>query len=251
MMMMKKQDRKLNRSYTLTLMIVSILSFLYLSYNYDDFFYLNNNSNNKSTTINDDIKLNHDRIHSELNLLTEDNFVHTQEEPVLNSIKVEEQISTILNDITNHHPTKLPVDDIPSSTRDPNPTGSYNPELNFKQILNTSPMVLFIRSSQKSSKFIKKLFLNEYEISPEFAIVDLDLHKNGNILQNYIQTKKIINKDDTLDVPYLFINGVSVINSNLNKDIISLHVNDLLLDKLKSLAGDNVMFQKKGVPSNN
>ncbi|CCD27326.1 pheromone-regulated protein PRM4 NDAI_0K01350 [Naumovozyma dairenensis CBS 421] len=131
---------------------------------------------------------------------------------------------------------------------------SFNAEDNFKQILNTSPAVLFIKSSEWDSQYLKNLLSIEYEISPQLAIVDLEKHSNGNQLLNYIKKNKLLppsNKaSSTPNLPYLFINGVSIINNGLSKDIKQLHSNGHLLNKLKSYSDGHIFFEKKNFPSN-
>ncbi|KAG0670978.1 hypothetical protein C6P45_001485 [Maudiozyma exigua] len=179
------------------------------------------------------------------NMNQNDNNKGSQEESKLNSKKVEEQISTIRGEISNERKTTILSPTVPTSLT----PKVFNPEFNFKEILNTSPVVLFIRSSEVDSQYLKKLLLNEYEISPQISIVDLDQHSNGDKLQDSIQTKKI-SASATQKVPFLFINSIPVISTNIQKDIKNLHSDGSLLQKFRHLANGKVLFEKMGLPSN-
>ncbi|CAB4252884.1 similar to Saccharomyces cerevisiae YPL156C PRM4 Pheromone-regulated protein proposed to be involved in mating [Maudiozyma barnettii] len=183
-------------------------------------------------------------------LVTEDTYgmgnKASQDESKLNSKKVEEQISTIRGEISNEKKTTILA---PHASQTSLPSNIFNPETNFKEILNTSPVVLFIRSTEQDSQYLKNLLLKEYEISPQISIVDLDQHSNGDSLQDHIQSTKL-SAAATQRLPYLFINSVSVINTNLKKDIKDLHSDGSLLQKFRHLASGNVLFEKMGLPSN-
>ncbi|KAL3232193.1 Pheromone-regulated membrane protein 4 [Nakaseomyces bracarensis] len=142
-------------------------------------------------------------------------------------------------------------------------TIEYDPEMMFKQIINTSPAVLFVRSSEHDSIVLRKLLTTDYEITPELLIVDLDMHKNGVLLEQYIlenkvkpSKKKNMLLQNTASIPmekkapYLFVNGVSLVNTNLGEDVMKLHSKNQFLTKLKAYAGENVVFHKRDLPSN-
>lgn len=184
------------------------------------------------------------------NMVGNHNVKFMKEEVESNSLKVEEQISTIIGEMNLMSATT-------TRTHQPEETSihqkSFDAEKNFKEIINTSPVVLFIRSSEPESNYLRGLLTKEYEMSPEMVVVDLDKHVQGHILQNYIKNNQLnnfANDNGATEVPYLFINGVSVINDGLKKDIVDLHSNNQLLTKLRTYSSDRVLFQKKGMPSN-
>lgn len=134
---------------------------------------------------------------------------------------------------------------------------AFDPSINFKEILSTSPVVIFTKSSDLGSQYLKNLLTKEYQISPQVAVVELDKHAKGKELQDYIKLNKLTAyksnlspSDDIPEVPYLFINGVSIINKGLKDDIKKLHKDGSLLDKLRTFAGEKVMFEKANLPSN-
>ncbi|KAL6944940.1 hypothetical protein ACO0QE_002382 [Hanseniaspora vineae] len=124
------------------------------------------------------------------------------------------------------------------------------------EILNTSPVVIFGKKNEPDSEYLYNLLTKEYEVTPEPIFVDLDKHTSGPQIQKYIQTKKIVrhkevDASNTMDIPYLFINGVSVINTGVTTDIKKNHASNKLLDKLKAVASDTVSFTRLESPSNN
>ena len=55
---------------------------------------------------------------------------------------------------------------------------------------------------------------------------------------------------ESIHPPYLFLNGVSLINNGIEKDIIEPHSKGSLLSVLKSEARGNLLVEKKDIPSN-
>lgn len=137
------------------------------------------------------------------------------------------------------------------------PSSTFNPSLSLQRILATSPVILFIRSSDQISLDLKNTLSSEYNFSPELMIVDLDKHSQGDAIQEYIQLKKLRTYKSNYEesskspsVPYLFINGASLINKSVRDDILTLHSDGLLLDKFREVSGENVLISKVNVPSN-
>lgn len=249
-----------------TIILLGLFTFLLLTWNdyseADNVGFLDNNDNNENnipTNSHNDMSTLTSRIGKETNTVINNennpNFVtdkillndvsfDAHEESKLNSKKVEEQISTIRSEISNERKTTVVA---PTSTGIT--TKGFNPDYNFNEILNTSPVVLFIRSSNTDSQYLKNLLLKEYEISPEISIVDLDQHSHGDKLQEYILNQKL-SIPSSNSVPYLFINSASVINTSIEKDIKKLHSDGSLLQKFRHLANGKVLFEKMGLPSN-
>ncbi|KAH3902341.1 uncharacterized protein SCODWIG_02255 [Saccharomycodes ludwigii] len=138
----------------------------------------------------------------------------------------------------------------------------FDPMISFHEIINTSPVVIFCKFGSKDCEYLTNLLNSEYEITPQPIVVELNKHKHGKLLQDYIQNNKLIVYGETLqglnydnelllDVPYLFINGASIINRGISHDIKKLHKNNQLLDRFNHYASDNVSFKRIGSPSNN
>ncbi|SCU82614.1 LADA_0C06788g1_1 [Lachancea dasiensis] len=132
----------------------------------------------------------------------------------------------------------------------------FDPAVNFQEILNTSPVVIFV-DSHHDSQLLRTLLQRHYEISPPPVVVDLEKHSRGAQLESFIEKTKVqrpANQKKGAQVshaaPYLFINGHSVINTDFQTDIQDMHARHKLLDKLKSVAEGNVMFARNNAPSN-
>ncbi|AGO11394.1 AaceriACR146Wp [[Ashbya] aceris (nom. inval.)] len=133
----------------------------------------------------------------------------------------------------------------------------FRPAQNFHEIINTSPFVLFVKGTDEDSRYLRHLLVNEYEVTPEIAVVDLSKHRHSADLQKYIRQHKLGEHhplfqlaDTTPDVPYLFIKGESVINTSVDKDIRELHERGELQSKLQFHAGNDAVITKRSPPSN-
>ncbi|SCW03354.1 LAFE_0G08570g1_1 [Lachancea fermentati] len=126
----------------------------------------------------------------------------------------------------------------------------FDPAHNFQEILNTSPVVLFV-NADADSRDLKSLLSTEYEISPAPSVVDLDKHSCGSQLDAYIRKHALRSVSPQVSQPpYLLVNGRSVINRGLRADVLEPHDDGVLLDKLKKIAGTEVMVSRTNAPSN-
>lgn len=273
----RTSTKRSTRIISLTLVLLGIVSFLLLTWNDSLEFYSNAaalNENSKNNKEESEKKF----VYKLPNLLkTADSFRSKENE--LNFLKVKEEISHIQSEVevdipapsskttSTFSPTSFQTDDISAkiTTTTISPQSSlivqkncdhkkFDPKTNFLDIIRTSPAVLFIKSSQADSIFLKKLLQREFEISPELAIVDLEKHSHGYELEKYIKQNKLsIDPSaplESIQSPYLFLNGVSVINNGMVRDIIEPHSKGLLLSILKSEARGNLLVEKKDIPSN-
>jgi len=118
----------------------------------------------------------------------------------------------------------------------------FDASAELTSILSLSPVVIFSKTYCGYSQTLKNLLKSEYEINPSPTIVELDKHKNGKELQNFI-----FDKTGRKTVPNLFINGVSRGGCD---DIKSLHEDGKLLDMLNLWGEKNVKVNKINAPSN-
>ncbi|SCU95480.1 LAME_0F12310g1_1 [Lachancea meyersii CBS 8951] len=157
-------------------------------------------------------------------------------------------------------PAEIVTTEVVHGPHNYNPLGpNFDLVLSFHEILNASPVVVFVNSNEESQQ-LRALLQNHYEISPPPAMVDLEKHSKGAQLESFIENNKLERPADdespkedhkgAHDAPYLFINGHSVINTDFQSDIHNLHVHNTLLDKLRSVADGNVMIHRNNVPSN-
>ncbi|ESX00170.1 hypothetical protein KL918_004959 [Ogataea parapolymorpha] len=112
----------------------------------------------------------------------------------------------------------------------------------FKEILSLSPVAIFSKSYCPYSKKLKDLLQTSYDITPQPTVVELDLHKHGKELQDYIASVS-----GRRTVPNLFVNGVSRGGSD---EMSALHADNKLLDQLTAWGGPKVKVEKINKPSN-
>lgn len=118
----------------------------------------------------------------------------------------------------------------------------FSPEKEFNEILSFAPVVIFSKTYCPYLQRLKALLKNDYELIPEPIIVELDKHKHGKELQEYIGELS-----GRKTVPNLFVKGVSRGGSD---DIKALHDAGTLLDLLTTWGGKNLKVSKHSVPSN-
>lgn len=269
-------SKKSTRIISLTLILLGIVSFLVLTWD-DSLEFYNNATGPNNVNKQESAKR---LIYKLPNLLKTADGRPDRKENELNILKVKEEISHIQSEVEvdipapAYEPTatflstsyrrdvptpRTATSTAPSSSssmvsKKNNNEKKFDPKVNFLDIINTSPAVLFIKSSQMDSVFLKRLLQREFETSPELAIVDLEKHSYGYELEKYIKENKLdVDPSTALEAihsPYLFLNGVSVINNGIARDIIEPHSKGLLLPVLKSKAGGNLLVEKRDIPSN-
>ncbi|AJW16369.1 Prm4p [Saccharomyces cerevisiae YJM1307] len=269
--------KRSTRIISLTLVLLGVFSFLLLTWNDSLEFY--NSADPSENKKNSEEESEKKFVYKLPNLLkTADSFLSNENE--LNFQKVKEEISNIQSEVEVDIPEpsskatskfssrSFQTDNVVTATTTTtlHPRSSslalqkncdhkkFDPRTDFLDIIRTSPAVLFIKSSQADSIFLKNLLQREFEISPELATVDLEKHSHGYELEKYIKQNKL-NIDtsaalESIQSPYLFLNGISVINRGMVRDIIEPHSKGLLLPLLKSEARGNLLVEKKDIPSN-
>ncbi|QID88280.1 pheromone-regulated protein prm4 [Saccharomyces pastorianus] len=272
-------SKKSTRIVSLTLIFLGIVSFLVFTWDDSLEFYNNATGLNDSNDSNEQGSAKR-LIYKLPNLLKTADGLPDKKENELNILKVKEEISHIQSEVEVDIPAsafesttsslstafqkdvpapRTATSTVPSSSssiilkRNINQK-KFDPKVSFLDIINTSPAVLFIMSSQTDSVFLRSLLQKELEISPELAIVDLEKHSHGYELEKYIKQNKLdidpSTSLETIHSPYLFLNGISVINNGIARDIIEPHSKGLLLSVLKSEARGNLLIEKKDIPSN-
>lgn len=143
------------------------------------------------------------------------------------------------------------------SARDSDSKANFQPATLFQEVMAASPVVLFIRSSEASSMELKNFLSSEYSFSPEMAVVDLDKHEHGKEVEDYIGSNKLnqrrvgtSNSHQLLRAPYMFINGVSVINNSVEENIKTPHVEGTLIETFTKLTSNKVLVSEVQTPSN-
>ncbi|KAK5780000.1 uncharacterized protein PWA37_001626 [Arxiozyma heterogenica] len=270
----KKPSNKLTRVISCSFVIIGLLCFLLYTWNdYIETTAVFGNKANKLSVPSQNENANQetisitDRIESRTRITTTIKpTVTTPSSPTTynneaqeNYLKVKEQISSMRKKIevettSMKKSTTNSNNHVSSYSLDATSKGSFNPMKALHQILNTSPVVLFIDATSmgdelNKSNLLKNILLNNYEISPELVIVDLNKHTNGNLLQDYIKAYKL-NDDDDTQLPYLFINSRSVLNKTYKQHLLEYHASNKLLNRFKKFAEGKVIFDKLELPSN-
>lgn len=121
----------------------------------------------------------------------------------------------------------------------------YDAAKDFLQIRSMGPMVVFSKLYCPFSKRLKQLLRDHYSITPEPTIVELDLHKHGKELQDYLRT--LTNRGT---VPNVLVGSKNHESRGGSDDFLQLHNDDKLADLL-NLWGDKELSVKRiEVPSN-
>lgn len=120
----------------------------------------------------------------------------------------------------------------------------FDPVKELLEIRSISPMVVFSKTYCPYSKKLKKLLSENYEITPEYRVVELDKHKHGKLLQDHLGA---ISGRRT--VPNVLIG-----DSNESKggcdDFHNLHESGKLLALLNEWGNKKLSVKKLGAPSN-
>ncbi len=112
----------------------------------------------------------------------------------------------------------------------------------FQEIMQLSPVVIFSKTYCPYSKGLKELLKSSYEITPSPAIVELDMHKYGPQLQEYVGKRT-----GRRTVPNLMVKGVSRGGFD---DIIELHKEGTFVKNFMEWAGNAAKIEKINAPSN-
>lgn len=118
----------------------------------------------------------------------------------------------------------------------------FDPAKEFTEILSFAPVVIFSKTYCPYSMNLKKMLKNDYDLIPVPVIVELDKHKHGKELQQYIG-----DTSGRRTVPNLFVNGVSRGGFD---DMNALHVSGMLLGDLVEWGGKALKVTKHSAPSN-
>lgn len=122
--------------------------------------------------------------------------------------------------------------------------------LEFQEILNLSPLVLFYESSNEMGKKIKNILLNEYDIYPEMTIVDLDKYHDRETLLTHIK-QQVFPAEHRFHSTYLFLKGVPLIYEDLEENFMDMHSKNVLMERVNRLGKNDIIFNKIYLPSNN
>ncbi|RSL41986.1 hypothetical protein CEP53_012433 [Fusarium sp. AF-6] len=106
-------------------------------------------------------------------------------------------------------------------------------------ILKKSPVIIFSKSYCPYSKRAKGLLLEKYAITPEPYVVELDIHPQGQALQD-----QLLETTGRRTVPNIMVNGVSLGGAD---DIIEMDNADKLVAKIVDLGNKRVEVSERFV----
>ncbi|KAH6604759.1 hypothetical protein Trco_006466, partial [Trichoderma cornu-damae] len=113
----------------------------------------------------------------------------------------------------------------------------HEAEAEMNSILKKSPVIIFSKSYCPYSKRAKGILLEKYAITPEPFVVELDEHRLGPHLQDYL-----LKKTGRRTVPNILINGVSIGGAD---DVVALDNEDRLVAKVRDLGQARVEIAQR------
>ncbi|RKP32152.1 hypothetical protein METBISCDRAFT_25903 [Metschnikowia bicuspidata] len=128
---------------------------------------------------------------------------------------------------------------------DTDDSGHFDPAKALMEIRSMGPMIVFSKSYCPFSKKLKKILSEEYSITPAPIIVELDKHKHGAELQNYLGvfTKRIA-------VPNVILGPDTLVSKGGAEEFIKYHNDGTLADLLNSWGGKDISVSRIEVPLN-
>lgn len=123
--------------------------------------------------------------------------------------------------------------------------GDYDPATDFVQIRALAPMTIFSKTYCPYSKKLKQLLQNSYSITPEPTIVELDKHKHGKELQEYLG--KLTGRTT---VPNVLVGVGSVESRGGSDDFEKFHESGKLANLLNAWGDKTLQVKRIEKPSN-
>jgi glutaredoxin len=158
--------------------------------------------------------------------------------------KANGQMDDLLQDGNPDKNLEIPNDNLLKDEKGAEPDVEFDPVDELIQIRSLGPMTVFSKSTCPFSRRIKQLLKENYQITPEPQIVELDKHKHGRELQDYL--KEVTGRGT---VPNVII-GSSMESKGGFDDFAELHKNGELLDALKDWGKNLIDVKKINAPSN-
>lgn len=138
---------------------------------------------------------------------------------------------------------QVPVNDMGKG--DVNDSGHFDPAKALIEIMSMGPMIVFSKSYCPFSKNLKKLLSENYDITPAPTIVELDKHRYGAELQNYLS---IVTKRNT--VPNVIVGADSLVSRGGAQEFINYHEEGTLAGLLNTWGGKDISVSRIEVPLN-
>lgn len=123
--------------------------------------------------------------------------------------------------------------------------GQFDAAKEFLEIRLVAPMVVFSKTYCPFSKKLKKLLHDNYSITPEPTFVELDKHKHGHALQEYVA--KITERRT---VPNVVLGKLTTASRGGADDFVRLHQEGKLADMLNEWGDKALSVVRIEAPSN-
>lgn len=180
-------------------------------------------------------------------LITSNNLIDSNNDDKVDAA-INNEISK-LTDATDDDKPKKVVEKEGVKAQDPltkaNPEQDFDATKEYLEIRALSPMVVFAKTYCPYSKKLKKLLHDNYEITPEFTVVELDKHSHGAELQEYL--KDITGRGT---VPNVLIGRKNLESRGGADDFVKLHEEGKLLEMLNTWGDKEIVVKRADAPSN-
>lgn len=124
-------------------------------------------------------------------------------------------------------------------------SGHFDPAKALVQIRSMGPMIVFSKSYCPFSTKLKKLLNENYSITPAPIIVELDKHRHGAELQNYLG---VVTKRST--VPNVILGTESLVSKGGADDFVKFHNDGTLAELLNTWGGKDISVSRIEIPLN-
>ncbi|AET40074.1 glutathione-disulfide reductase GRX7 Ecym_5313 [Eremothecium cymbalariae DBVPG len=152
------------------------------------------------------------------------------------------QISNRKNDhvvdvTTVNDKAKKPSSNQPNIAEDSSDNIGYNPADRYQKILDMAPVIIFSKTTCPYSLKLKSLLTQNYQFTPDYVVIELDLEKRTKELQFYISQQT-----GRKTVPNLLVNGKSM---GGHDEISALHSKGELLKSIEDWSDKKVTVTPK------
>lgn len=173
-------------------------------------------------------------------LLTSNNLIDSKNDDKVDAA-INNEISKLNNDEDENDTTG---DSKEASKPKTESTEEFNVAQALLEIRAMSPMVIFSKTYCPYSKKLKQLLRDNYQITPEPTIVELDKHEHGQNLQEYLGETT-----GRRTVPNVLV-GSSLESRGGCDDIVKLHEEGMLQNLLNEWGSKKLAVKKIEAPSN-
>lgn len=125
-----------------------------------------------------------------------------------------------------------------------NEAALYDPAQDFLEMRALAPMLVFSKTHCPFSKKLKKLLHDNYSVTPDYKIIELDKHQYSKELQNYLAVTT-----GRGTVPNVIV-GSSTLSRGGADDFVELHEQNKLASLLNEWGQKTISVERIEKPSN-